>query len=78
VLHENTHNFHDNLRRKYLNGEIDKRDPMYEQAKMFALNYSENGYVTEAENNAAYQLQPTELHAHDAGDKGAIAIVLGV
>jgi hypothetical protein len=78
VLHENTHNVQDKLKAKYLNGEIDKRDPMYEQAKMFALNYSADGYVTQAEHNEVYRLQPTEMHAHDAGDKGAMAVIFGI
>ena len=78
VLHENTHNFQENLKNKYLDGKLDKSDPMYEQAKMFALNYSGDGYVTQAENPTLYELQPTELHAHDAGNKGALALIHGI
>ena len=78
VLHENTHNFQDELAKKYLNGEIEKRDPMYEQAKMFALNYSGDGYVTQAEHADVYKLQPTEMHAYDAGDNGAMAVLFGL
>jgi hypothetical protein len=67
VIHETTHKFQDELVKRYLEGRISKQDPMYEQAKTFAVTYGDDAYVKVEEDPFAYEFQPKEMHAHDAG-----------
>lgn len=77
VIHENAHNFQDELVRQYVDGKISKSDPMYEQAKTFAATYGDDAYVEVTEDPMAYEFQPKEMHATDAGIFGADALAAG-
>ncbi|MDC0936533.1 hypothetical protein OAS39_09605 [Pirellulales bacterium] len=77
VIHENAHNFQDELVRQYVDGKISKSDPMYEQAKTFAATYGDDAYVEVTEDSMAYEFQPKEMHATDAGIFGADALAAG-
>jgi len=75
ILHENTHNYQDQLAKRYFAGDIQKTDPIYEQAKAFALTHHMDAYVDNDESPAVYKIQPEEMHAWDAGDKEAPALL---
>ncbi len=75
VLHENAHHFQDVLVKKYMNGQINKRDPLYLQAELFAITEGENAYVGPDANYAAYEMQPVEKHAIEVGLFGSANLV---
>lgn len=67
ILHENAHNFQDQLVKRFFAGEIKESDPMYEQAKTFAMTHHWDAYVTFKEDSGVYEAQPEEMHAWDSG-----------
>lgn len=71
VLHENTHNYQDQLVKRFFNGEIPESDPLYLQAKTFAVSHHMDAYVKGSEDGPAYKGQPEEMHAWGAGDTEA-------
>jgi hypothetical protein len=79
VIHENTHNHQRWLVTQLEQGAIKKDDPRYRQVALFALNQgvgyhkggSGTGLLSKADDDSAYEKQPTELHAHRAGADAA-------
>ena len=77
VLHENAHNFQDELVKKYLRGEIGKDDPMYEQAELFAYNV-DDGYLELGGNCNRFDLysqQPSERHSYAVQESAVDALI---
>lgn len=71
VMHENAHNFQDELVKKFMRGELKKSDPMYEQVRTLAITYGGDAYIPMSEGMTPYRTQPKELHAHEVGIDGA-------
>ena len=71
IIHENTHNYQDELVKQFVAGKIKKDDPRYEQAKTFAVTHHWDAYENGDIDGAAYKAQPEEMHAWDAGDTEA-------
>ena len=67
VIHENTHNYQDELAKQFVDGKIKKTDPRYEQAKTFAMLHHWDAYVPPDEDSDVYKIQPEEMQAWDAG-----------
>lgn len=67
IIHENTHNYQDELVKKFVAGDLKEGDPMYEQAKTFAVTHHWDAYVPPREDGDAYEKQPEEMQAWDAG-----------
>ena len=81
MLHENAHNFQDELVKKYLRGELSKDDPMYEQAELFAFNY-DDGYLELGHNSDEhhfedYSQQASERHSYIVQDSATDALLNG-
>ena len=82
VIHENTHNYQDELVKQYVAGKIKKDDPRYEQAKTFAMFHhwdayepGDKLYTDRKKGHEVYKAQPEEMHAFDAGDSGAARVI---
>lgn len=75
IIHENTHNYQDELVKQFVAGKIKKDDPRYEQAKTFAVTHHWDAYENGDIDSAAYKAQPEEMHAWDAGDTEAKELV---
>src|SRR5690606_21785485 len=67
ILHENTHNFQDELVKRFIAGKIPTTDPMYNQAKTFAITHHWDAYVKSSEDGPAYKAQPEEMQAWEVG-----------
>ena len=79
IIHENTHNFQNELVKRFVAGKIPKTDPMYEQAKTFATVKHKDAYIglipkpgsttgeLIPEDFDAYKRQPSEMQAWEAG-----------
>jgi hypothetical protein len=78
VIHENTHNHQRWLVTQLEQGLIKPGDKRYRQVALFALNqgagYHQGGnpLLLKADDDDAYEKQPTELHAHQAGADAAL------
>jgi hypothetical protein len=77
VIHENTHNHQRWLVTQLQQGAIQQTDKIYKQVALFALNQGAgyhrggNRLLRKKDDDDAYLKQPTELHAHRAGDDTA-------
>ena len=79
MLHENAHNFQDELVKKYLRGEISQDDPLYEQAELFAFNY-DDGYLELGASSDEHQFedyseQPSERHSYKVQESATDALL---
>ena len=71
MIHENTHNYQDELVKRYIAGDIKESDPLYEQARTFAATHHMDAYVDSDEDRQGYEKQPEEAQAWEAGDNEA-------
>ncbi|MBX9608944.1 MAG: hypothetical protein K2Y51_22210 [Gammaproteobacteria bacterium] len=83
VIHENHHNHQDDLVKRLSLPDNDTKkikpgDPLYTQARLFALNDASGGYVPSGEGQDAYMKQPLEEHSWSAGPKTARELVQGL
>jgi hypothetical protein len=78
ILHENSHNYQDQLAKRYFAGEIKKTDPVYEQAKAFALTHHMDAYVDSDEDGDVYETQPEEMHAWEVGGTESKKLMKGL
>lgn len=80
VLHETSHWFQQNLIERFNKGEIKPTDPDYAQVLLFSLNnnradaYTSPGSMGKEE-EGAYEAQPLEKHAMEAGARMSKALV---
>lgn len=83
IVHENHHNFQDQLVARLNLPENDPKkikappppNPLYQQALLFALNDEPSGYVTPDEGQENYEKQPMEEHSWYSGPKTAHGLV---
>ncbi|MEN1678500.1 MAG: hypothetical protein AAGJ46_02830 [Planctomycetota bacterium] len=79
MLHENAHNFQDELAKKYLRGDLAADDPLYEQAELFSFNY-DDGYLELAAGGdehhfGDYAQQPSERHSYEVQESATEALL---
>jgi hypothetical protein len=80
IVHENAHNYQDQLAQKSAAGKIPESDPTYEQSKLFAVNGEPDGYVTAIVESdlADYRAQPMERNSWEIGPAVGDAVALPV